>query len=314
MPLTAWCIAAWLLAPADPGAALRDAEAKARAAWKGKQPAAAVDHLRPAVEAAKKGGYTDARMARTLNDLAFYLEKAGSLSAAEQVLRRVVAAAPQRSVARLNLGDVLWMTDAFDAARASYRVYAEATPAAKRPARVTARTAEQPHGDPPDAHLVACPLAGLPAGRVALSSEGDFTVSLLDWRRPVARGELAGAYENDKYDVVCEGRRVSVEWEAPYRSATITTELEWRGDALVRVGSKEADPSADALAEAEAEVAAGRVNAAVAAYFAVGYPASYFSADEVSVTLWKLAKTDADRAAVLEFDRLFGVERPAPKP
>ncbi len=215
--------------------------------------------------------------------------------------------------AQLNLADALWATDRFDKARTQYRAYTKAA-SGTRPARVDARLVEQKERDPENVHLVACALTGLPAGRLALSAEGGEGVLLLDWRREVAGGELSGVYFNLKYNVECKDRRVTVGWEAPYRSRTFITGFEWKGDALVRLSSREEDPSADAVAEAESHLAAGRVVEACDAYLVVGYPLSYFSAEEVSVRLWKLAKSKEERAAVLNFDEVFDVERPTPTP
>jgi tetratricopeptide (TPR) repeat protein len=76
---------------------------------------------------------------RVKNDHGFFLDRLGRRAEAERVLREVVAAAPDRAVARLNLADCLHAQGKLAAARAEYAAYARLTPRPRWPARVTQR-------------------------------------------------------------------------------------------------------------------------------------------------------------------------------
>jgi hypothetical protein len=58
-----------------------------------------------------------------LNDYAFFLSEAGDDSAAEPLLRRVIALDPKRTVAYINLGDVCWNLNKQSEARTYYITY-----------------------------------------------------------------------------------------------------------------------------------------------------------------------------------------------
>lgn len=58
-----------------------------------------------------------------VNDHAFFLAESGKEAEAEPILRRVVAAAPDRTVAHLNLGDLLWNLGKKAEAKEHYQRY-----------------------------------------------------------------------------------------------------------------------------------------------------------------------------------------------
>jgi len=80
------------------------------------------------------GEYTALR-----NDYGFFLAEAGRTNEAEKVLREVVTSAPERAVARLNLGDVLWAQGKKQEAEAQYQEYAKRIPRRKWPAKLAER-------------------------------------------------------------------------------------------------------------------------------------------------------------------------------
>jgi tetratricopeptide (TPR) repeat protein len=80
-----------------------------------------------------------ARLAAIRNDYGFFLAEAGRLEEAEKELREVVAAAPERAVARLNLADVLWAQGKKEEADTQYREYAKRMPRKKWPANLPQR-------------------------------------------------------------------------------------------------------------------------------------------------------------------------------
>jgi predicted Zn-dependent protease len=73
------------------------------------------------------------------NEYGFYLAEAGRNEEAGPVLAGVVAQAPERAVARLNLGDVQWAQGKKDAACVQYAAYAALRPGAAWPPRLAER-------------------------------------------------------------------------------------------------------------------------------------------------------------------------------
>lgn len=67
----------------------------------------------------------DWQLAPIMNDYAFFLSESGNHQAAEPILRQVLQVAPDRTVAYLNLADVLWNLGRPEEARAYYRQYLE---------------------------------------------------------------------------------------------------------------------------------------------------------------------------------------------
>lgn len=80
-----------------------------------------------------------ARLMAIRNDYGFFLAEAGRFAEAEKELREVVAAAPERAVARLNLADALWAQGKKEEAEAQYREYARRIPRKKWPAKLPER-------------------------------------------------------------------------------------------------------------------------------------------------------------------------------
>jgi TolA-binding protein len=74
-----------------------------------------------------------------LNDYGFFLAEAGDFTRAELVLREVVASAPDRAVARLNLGDTFWAQGMKKEAEEQYLEYAKRIPSKRWPAKLTER-------------------------------------------------------------------------------------------------------------------------------------------------------------------------------
>lgn len=79
-----------------------------------------------------------------INDLGFVLEQGGAYVEAERVLRKVLEAMPERSVAKLNLADALWGQGKPEASQ-WYRAYVAEV---KKPARWAVQRADR---DPPPA-------------------------------------------------------------------------------------------------------------------------------------------------------------------
>jgi hypothetical protein len=73
------------------------------------------------------------------NEYGFYLAEAGRNEEAEPVLAGVVAQAPERAAARLNLGDVQWAQGKKDAACVQYAAYAALRSGAAWPPRLAER-------------------------------------------------------------------------------------------------------------------------------------------------------------------------------
>jgi Tetratricopeptide repeat len=104
---------------------VKQAWTEATARYKRKQAAAAAQLLERALLFHETMGGDEApALVLYRNDLGFFLAESGKLAEAERVLRAVVAAAPERKVAHLNLADVLWSLGKQAEAEKEYQAYA----------------------------------------------------------------------------------------------------------------------------------------------------------------------------------------------
>ncbi len=76
---------------------------------------------------------------RAYNNIAYFLERSGSYGPATHLLKAVVAAYPERTVAYINLGDALWGEQQTDAAKTAYRRYIGLMEAAGKAHRIPKR-------------------------------------------------------------------------------------------------------------------------------------------------------------------------------
>lgn len=95
----------------------------------------------PAQDPSNQYRLQDADLVPMVNDYAFFLAESGKLNEAEPLLQRVIEAAPNRTVALLNLADVQWGLGRQELARPNYRKYLEllGPERAKAPARAAER-------------------------------------------------------------------------------------------------------------------------------------------------------------------------------
>jgi hypothetical protein len=130
-------------------ATLQKLHADARRAYKAKKPSRAASLLEGKLEGTALSTLDpsgrDDRVTAILNDYGFFLAEAGQLPRAIATLQLVIARAPDRAVAHLNLADAEWARGNENGARVYYRRYAELLGTAgkeeKIPARVTQRLA-----------------------------------------------------------------------------------------------------------------------------------------------------------------------------
>jgi len=131
-----------LYAPGEPERRILEAAHRlSLARFRGGDLAGAVGVIE-AADAALERGLPASGWIALRNDYGFFLLEAGRLDAARPALEAVVREDPTRSVARLNLADLLWAQGERAAASAHYDAYAAAVPEARWPERVGARLPE----------------------------------------------------------------------------------------------------------------------------------------------------------------------------
>jgi tetratricopeptide (TPR) repeat protein len=126
---------------------LRRAHEVSRQRYKARDAAGAAETLGMALEHAtdnvspseEREGLPAEELTALRNDYGFFLAEAGRSAEAEKVLREVVASAPERAVARLNLGDSLWAQGKKQEAEEQYLEYAKRIPRRKWPATLAER-------------------------------------------------------------------------------------------------------------------------------------------------------------------------------
>jgi tetratricopeptide (TPR) repeat protein len=132
---------------------------------------------------------------------------------------------------------------------------------------------QQPEGDAPQSY--PCQLQGLKQGRLTITPSS--TVELFDGKKRLASAEIPDHDFNPaKGEVKCEGTKISLSSQLPYKATSQTTELTWAQGGLKAGETRIEDPSLEALAEAEKELKAGNIEAAIEQLGSVLYPHQYY--------------------------------------
>jgi Tetratricopeptide repeat len=85
----------------------------------------------------------DSKTIAQLNDAGYFLNESGNFLVALQILKKVVESAPKRTVAYLNLADVLWNVNQLEEAKAAYQQYFQMMSAAKKTSKIPSRVSER---------------------------------------------------------------------------------------------------------------------------------------------------------------------------
>jgi len=121
------------------------AHREAKRAWRGGRPGAAAEIALNWGEFAPTNGDGEVlvEFIEQVNDLAFFLDEGGHHERAAKVLGRVVEAAPDRTVAWLNLADAEWALDQPEKARGHYETYLGQMTKAGKEERIPARVGQR---------------------------------------------------------------------------------------------------------------------------------------------------------------------------